>query len=256
MSRKGLCLVISICLVGAIFLFVMNKRSEKTYASGTNDMFQEIDSAALAAKDGQQNTVGALVDTIFVKNGITELEPNLVAALKDRIVRAELNGQLVSESQVMEAFNWLAGEFSAPTYARISPLQTRVVRQSCSGIMPNLFVDKDTQGNVGSERSVNGQLSSEMPATEAVTLLILMVHQKVLNEEFQKEPSQWDTDFYAAQEAMSTNQSSESSPPEFVGGMASQKTNEMQQLVYGSNLSQADQEMLMQGVLDQLGIPR
>jgi len=257
MSRKNLFLIVSICLVGAIFAFAMNRHSKKVQASGSGIMFQEINSSALAAQSGQPTDIGNLVDTIFAENGIDQLDSNLVASLKDRIVRAESNGQTVSESQVVQAHNWLAGEFSAPAYAKTSSLQTRVLKLTCNGIMPNLFVDKDSQGNIGVNKPLYSQPSNNISATQAITLLILMVHQKTLNEHFQKEPVQWDSDFYAAQQSGNAyQQNSGGSPPQFSGGVESQKNREMHQLVYGRSFTQADQERLAQGILDQLGIPR
>lgn len=257
MLRKPLLLITSLCLVAVVSVFVLNKRLEKVQASAETDMFEQIDSKALAAQSGEQSAISDLVDTIFAQNGVDQLDPDLVATLKDRIVRAELNGQTVSETQVVQALNWLAGEFSAPDYARTSPLQMRVMRLIGNGILPNLFVDKDNQGNIGLDKELYSQPSSNMPATQAVTLLIIMIHQKVLNEHFQKEPAQWDSDFYAAQQSGDTyQQSSGGSSPRFAELPENPKRSEMRQLVNGNYFSQADQERLTQGTLDQLGIPR
>lgn len=258
MSRKKVFfVVVSLCLVGAMFLFVMSSRHlEKTQASGSNDMFREINSSALSAQGGQQADISNLVDTIFAQNGINQLDPNLVSSLRDRIVRAELNGQTVSEAQVVQALNWLAGEFSAPTYARTSSLQTRAMKLISNELMPNLFVDKDSQGNIGVNKPVNGDTSSNMTSTQAVTLLILLIHQKVLNSNFQKDPAQWDSDFYAAQESSNNQQNNGAGSNEFIARTPSQKTTEMRQLVYGISLSQTDQERIAHGTLDQLGIAR
>lgn len=256
MLKKYLLLIFSLCLVGATLVFVLNRHSEIAQASAGIDMFEQIDSKALAAQSGQQSAVGDLIDTIFAQNGVDQLDTNLVASLKDRLVRAESNGQMVSETQVVQALNWLADQYAAPTYARTSSLQTRIMRLNCIGIMPNLFVDKDGQGNVGREKALYSQPPTNVTPSQAVTLLILMVHQKVLNEGFQKEPAQWDADFYAAQDSGNNYQpeGSGNSPSQIFGRTASQRTNEMQQLVYGTSFNQADQERLAQGVLDQLGI--
>ena len=256
MSRKRIFLFVSICLIGAMFVFVKSRQAEKTQASVNTDMFQEIDDKALAVQEGQPNAISNLVDTIFLENGITDLNPNLVASLKDRIVRAELNGQTVSESQVVQAVNWLADQFSAPTYARTSPLQTRVLRVELSRYMPNLFVNKDSQGNIGVNKPLNSEISSYAPTTQAVSLLILMIHQKMLNVDFQKESSEWEADFYASQESgTASSYSSEGTQPRFVSGNT-QKRREMYQLLLNHNLTESEVERLSQGVLDQLGIPR
>lgn len=258
MSRKNLFLIISVCLVGAIFVFAMNRHFRKVQASGSNNMYQEINSMALAAQSGDQTAIGNLVDTIFSENEVNQLDPNLVSSLKDRIVRAESNGQMVSETQVVQALNWLTGEFSTPTYARTSLLQTRALRLDLNSYMPNLFVDKDSQGNVGLNKTLNSQPSSNIPPTQAVTLLIVIVHQKMFNLQFQKDPVQWDSDFYAAQQSGNFSQySSDSSSPDGLKiRVSSQKNQEIKQLVYGSTLTSSDIERIAQGTLDQLGIPR
>lgn len=258
MSRKKLFLIIGICLIIATFVFVMNRHTEKSQASGSNDMFQEIDNSALAAQSGDQHAVSSLVDTIFVNNSINELDPNLVSSLKDRIVRAEMNGQTVSETQVVQAVNWLADQFSAPVYAKTSLLQTRVMRTELHTLMPNLFVDKDGQGSTGIDKLMNSEPSSNIPPTQGVSLLILMIHQKMLNEDFQKESNQWDSDFLAALQSseLAENANEGGGTPTLSTAPASQKDREMLQLVYGANLTSSDAERLTHGTLDQLGIPR
>lgn len=253
MKKRNLFLIVSVCLVGAIFVFLMNRQTEKTQASGSNDMFREINSSALSAQSGQQTDIGNLVDTIFAQNGVDQLDPNLVASLKDRIVRAQMNGQTVSEAQVVQALNWLADEFSAPTYARTSLLQTRGLKLVGNELMPNLFVDQDNQGNISVNKTISGEPLSNMPATQAVTLLVLLIEQKVLNANFQKDPDQWDSDFYNAQQS---GGNAGGGSDGFIARDTSQKTREMRQLVYGTSLSQANQERIMQETLDQLGIAR
>lgn len=257
MSRKILFMIIGVCLVGVVFAFAMNRFSHKSQASGSNFMFQEINSSALSAQSGQAADIDNLVDTIFAENGIDLLDPSLVASLKDRIVRAEVSGQTVSEAQVVQTLNWLASEFSAPNYARTSLLQTRSLRLVSNQLMPNLFRDKDNQGNIGLNKPLYSKPSNNMLATQSITLLIFMIEQKVLNENFQKDPAIWDSDYYAAQRAgISSQPANSGNSAQLISRRAPEKTSEMRQLVYGSNFSQSDQARLMQGALDQLGIPR
>lgn len=243
-------------MIGAIFIFVTNKQTEKTQASVNTDMYEEIDNKALAAQSGQQVAVSDLVDTIFISYAINEFDPNLVASLKDRIVRAELNGQVIEEYRVVEAVNWLADQFSAPTYARTSPLQIRATKVNLSKYMPNLFVDKDTQGNVGIQRQENSIISNQVSPCQATSLLLLIVEQKMLNEDFQKNPEQWDADFYNSQQSAVSNSSSQNNSPSLEAGGNSQKLNEMHQLLINYNLTSYEIERLSHGVLDQVGIPR
>jgi hypothetical protein len=254
MSRKKIFFsLIFVCLVAAILGFVLIRQPEKSKASGGTDMFQEIDNMALEAKSGKPDAIGNLVDTIFAQHGVNLLDAKLVATLRERVVTAEVNGQTVTESQVVQSVNWLMGQFGAPTYAQTSLLQTRVLRNVSIGLMPNLFPNKDNSGTSGLARQVNSELSSEMSACQALTLVLFITQQKNLNEQFQTSPAQWDTD-YIAQQRKGIPQGT--STPELISRPRSLQSIEMDQLIYETNRSPADQELIAQGVLDQLGIPR
>lgn len=257
MSKRNLFLIIGVCLIATIFAIVTNRHLRKTQANQSPDMYEQINSKALLAQSGGGAAISDLVDTIFVNEGISQLDPNLTASLKDRIVRAELNGYKVGESQVVQAMNWLAADFSAPMYAHTSSIQTRALRLDLNHYMPDLFVDRDTQGMVGVNKSVNSQPSNDIAPAQAITLLLIMVEQKMSNDFFQKEPSQWDADFYAADQSGANNVNNyENNPPQIIGGLASSKNTQMRQLVYEKNFTPYEIDRLTHGVLDQLGIPR
>lgn len=222
------------------------------------DMYQEIDNMARLANgvDKSEKTIGNLVDSIFAQNGVDKLDPQLVATLKDRIIAAEINGQTVTENQVVYSVNWLMSQFAAPTFAQTSDLQTRVLRNVSITLMPNLFTDKDSSGNRGLARQVNGTPSGEISPCQAVTLVLLMVHQKVSNQNFQKPPAQWDVEFIAEQRKAIPPDTGGNPAPQMLSRVDSPQTTEMRQLIYGTYRSSADQETLAQGVLDQLGILR
>ena len=217
-------------------------------------MFQEIDNKALAAKSGDQGAVKDLVDSIFAQNGIDQFNSNLVDSLKDRVVRAQLNGRMVSEIQVVQAINWLMGQCSAPAYAQTSLLQIRITRLQMNSVMPNLFAEKESYSSLDLSKPPNSQPLVSIPAAEAVTLLTVIVHQKVLNPNYQKEPAQWDADFVARVQAGCQTQNNRNSGPELRARTTSPQTSEMQRLIYGTSRNAADWGQMAQGVLDQLGI--
>lgn len=221
-------------------------------------MYQTIDDKASAAQTNQLNSVDDLVNTIFVNYGLSDLDPTLFASLKDRVVRAEQSGYLVQESQVVNAVNWLADEFSAPPYAKTSSLQIRATRVTLNEFMPNLFINKDTQGNISVNRQVNSTMPDSLPPVQATCLLLVIVQQKMLNEYFQKTPDEWTANFLAEQEAAAAGNDSldAESSPQIETKSVQTKSIEMQQLVYNSNFAQPDVERLAQGVLDKLGIAR
>lgn len=258
MSKKNIFLIMILCLVGVVFVFLINRHSGKTRASVNIGMFQEVDSKALAVQNGQPNSLNNLVDAIFADFDVSQLDPNLIASLKDRIIRAEQSGHVVQEYQIVQGVNWLATQFTAPDYARTSSLQTRDTREKLGKYLPNFFIDKDAQGNVRSSRLVNGELSGSVTSTQGVYLFLTIVQQKMINEKFLKEPSQWDADFYAAQQSGTAEEDSSTNTQPSFEGKYSQKINEIHQVVTNSNLmnNQSEIERLSQGALDQLGIPR
>lgn len=257
MCRKILFLVMGICLVGMTVLLTINKTTEKTQATEFDSMFEKIDAKAKNAQNGLQNSYEDLIDTIFVSYTVNELDPITVASLKDRLVRAETAGQIVDEANVVETVNWLANEFSAPEYAKTSSLQIRVSRVNLGKLMPNLFLDKDSSGNLATARPVNSELSSNLSPSQSVCLLLTVIQQKVLNQDYQKEPSQWDSDFYDSQlTADSADSSSQNTEPTLMKKTDTQKSDEMIQLISNQTLSVGDMYRYTHLILDHLGIPR
>lgn len=254
MSRKIIFLIVGFCLVGTIAIFMVSRSTEKIQAGVYADMYQIIDEKALTAQNGQQNSLSDLIDAIFIDFDLSQLNPDLVASLKDRIIRAEQNGQVIEEYRIVQATNWLTEEFSAPDYAKTSPLQTRVTRVKLGKYLPNFFIDKDNQGNIGLDRSLNSEISSNYSSTQSVYLLLTIIQQKMINEDYLKVPSQWDSDFYASEESETPNNSGYTQPTLVVTN--SQKINEMHQVLISHNLTDNEADRLVQGALDQLGIPR
>lgn len=258
MRKKSFLVTVSLFAVIALATMYF-WQFETNKASGNGDMFNEINNMALPAQSLKPDAVSQLVDVIFEHNHFDQLDPALVDSLKDRVVRAEVNGQTISETQTVQAFNWLADQYAAPDYAKVSPLQVRVMRGSLTGLMPDLFVDKDGHGNIGVNKLVGSQPSSNLSPTQTVTLMTILVRQKVSSPYFQKTPSQWDVDYLADLESGYLQQQQDNSnnnPPQFIARVDSEETKQMHRLIYGTSFSPTQQETITQGVLDQLGIPR
>lgn len=203
------------------------------------DVFKVIDEKALLAQNGQQESIGELVDKIVLNNGIIAIESSTISSLRDRIVRAEINGTKISEQQFMNTVNWLADELSAPTYAKTTPLQIRALRLGLNSHMPNLFVEKDTLENISVQ-------PTQMSVCEAVSFLSIILQQKTFNSYFQKDPNQWDAEFNNMLKSGGQTLPDASAPTNI----------EMRQAIYGANLSPSEMEQLAHRTLDQLGLAR
>jgi hypothetical protein len=257
MDKKILFLVIGISLFAVAALLTLNLTTEKTQATEFDSMFEKIDAKAKNTQNGLRNSYEDLIDTIFVNYTVNELDSITVASLKDRLVRAESAGQVVDEANVVETVNWLANEFSAPKYAQTSSLQIRVSRVNLGKLMPNLFLNKDSSGNLAASRPVNSELSSSLSPSQSVCLLLTVLQQKVLNQDYQKEPSQWDSDFHNSQLVEdSANSSPQATEPTLMRKTNTQKSDEMIQLISNQTLSVGDMDTYTHLILDHLGIPR
>jgi hypothetical protein len=257
MSKKNGYLIVGFCLLVGFSIISFVGTSVKTQVLDTDDpdfenplptptsqtespdMFTEINEKALVAQNGQTQAIGELVDTILVNNGVGELEPTSHASLKDRIVRAQVGGNQISEQQFANAVNWLADELSAPAYAKTTQLQARTLRINLNNYMPNLFVEADVPGKIMTP-------STQMSVCEAVCLLSSTLQQKMFNPFFQKNPTEWDAEFNNILQSGGQVQSYNSIPA----------NPEMKQAIYGANLSLSEIDQLIHRTLDQLNIPR
>jgi hypothetical protein len=255
--RKMILITASFFIIAALTVIYF-WRIETIKASGNGNMLSEINSAALAAQSGDQVAVQNLVNTIFEQNNLNALNSKLASSLQDRLVRAETNGQMVSEEQIVQAFNWLAEQYAAPEYAKVSQQQVRNLRLALSEVIPNLFTDKDGQGNVGINKLVGSEPSNSMLPSQAVTLMGILVRQKIYVESSQKPPAQWDAEFLAAVQSSNSSQQNTNSDnsPQFSARMQSEKTKQMQDLINYTSFSGIAQSEIANGVLDRLGVSR
>lgn len=208
-----------------------------------SDMYTEINEKALAAQDGREETIGELVDSIFNIHSIGSTNSSVDTALKNRIVRAELGGTRVTEQQLTNTVNWLADQLSAPQYARISSVQTRVLRLDSNVLVPNLFPELGTEENLSATPTT-------MSACEATCLLFDILLQKAINPKYQKTPSEWEVDFY------NFRQSSETQTEEVTTTLEIESNGNQELLQIISGKTQSEIEDLAHRTFDQLGIPR
>jgi hypothetical protein len=242
-------------LTGAV-LSMMGLALNYEVADGGGNMYQTINQKAslIDYRNLYQGPVDDLTATIFDSYGLSCLDPVLYDSLKDRVVRAEMDGIAVSDNQVVNAVNWMADQFSAPDFAKSNALQVRVVRATLIDFMPDFFLNKDSQGDTNAFKQEGRELSANFKPAEATCLFLVIVHQKMSNEYFQKPPDVWTTDFYNSQTIDTSNNYQES--PSIDTNEVSTQTEQMEQLVFGANLTSSEIANLAHGALDQLGIPR
>lgn len=161
---------------------------------GVSNMFIDIEGAAKKAKDGDEIAVRELADAVF--NYSAPMLPSLASdGMKDRLVKAEMKYRQghkgVHEEDIAKAVNNLAETFDAPAYARTNPLQVKVLRTRLMGAFPSFIAQERDDKKKGLKKKVGQTMNPEASPLEAAFITIMMVQQKMLNEDFQKTPEEF-----------------------------------------------------------------
>src|SRR5438876_11853703 len=168
-------------------------------ASQNADPFNELNRKARAAKSGEPNSVQALADEFFASTAVfPEIPPEAVDAMKDRLVRAEMeyrggNGKQksIEEIDVARMVNQLADALSLPDYAKTCPLQVRHLRMSLLLYLPNIIGQEHFKEKPGAKRKVGSIMSGKMSPLEAAYVALVLLEQKKDNAAFQVTSEEW-----------------------------------------------------------------
>jgi hypothetical protein len=153
-----------------------------------------LEDKARKAKDGDEEAVRDLADEVFYRYGRmfpTEVQDKV----KEQVVRAELEYKKnkkggVRETHVVNAVNFLAERFDAPDFVKTDHRQVRVMRARLRPEAPS-FIAPDPEGKKGLKKKVGQPLNPEVSPLEATCLMLVMLNQKALNDEFQQSPREF-----------------------------------------------------------------
>lgn len=203
-KHKSILLLLLLCLMLGIGVW-RNKSSfadlplttEANAASinSKKDMYQMIDEKAKKIKGSDEASIRDLADTIFNENGASDLPAAMVDMMKDSLVRAEMkyrnNGKGVRETHIAHTVNYLADKFGAPDYAKTTPLQVRLLRVKLMPMMPSLIAVDTDKEHKGLKKKIGSTITPEVSPLEATMITVMMIHQKMLNEEWQLSPEEF-----------------------------------------------------------------
>ncbi len=158
-------------------------------SSNAQARFASFNSKARLAKSGDERAVRDLADQVFTEFGYSEVAGAL-SLFKDRLVRAEVNYRRtgnggIPERNVVRMLNGLSKKLGAPDYARVSVRQVRYLRVNLLPVFPSFI------GRSSTKQSDKSIINSEMSPLEATGLTLLLVTQKLGNEDFQVTPEEW-----------------------------------------------------------------
>ena len=271
-------LVFSLILL-SLMLGVMVWRNKNSFAStrasvtaetnasskgSKKDMYEMIDEKAKKVSDSDEASIRDLADTIFNENGASDLSPMMISSLKDSLVKAEMKyrktGEGVRETNITNTFNYLADKFGAPDYARTSSLQVRLLRVKLMPLIPNLIAVDIDKEHKGLKRKIGSTINPEVSPLEATIIIIMMIHQKMLNEEWQVSPEEFalkrKDQYFKKRGPFPPEHSSEETS--FSVRQGTEKSEEMRQIVQNrvAKMSLRSAEEMANNSLKQLGIEK
>jgi len=168
--------------------------AQVTSPSQQSNPYKVLDAAARAAQQNDDASVHALAEAVFSFPRRLSRMPDVIEnPIKDRLVNAELafrhgSQQAVREEDIVKLVNSMADKLHAPTYAKTSLKQVRVLRMRLLLASP-VFM---SGGLAAQQISIGSSVSPEMSPLQAVHLINSMVDQKLINPEFQMEPGDWE----------------------------------------------------------------
>lgn len=204
-----------------------------------------LERKAQASRGGNESQVRDLVDEVFRVNALVD-DAGLLDGTKDRLTRAEVKfrqnqHKSIKEEDIANAVNHAAKKLNAPEYAYTSPYEVRRVRVGLFAESPHL-VSKD----VKDEKDAAKAFDSELSPVEAFHVAANLVHQKLINPDYQvtcnERRERWAEDHTARTRRPLSNE----------------RTQELHALVnkHAAQLSSEDAQKEADELLDKLGVER
>lgn len=221
-----------------LFLPVSGITQEKGVGGGQMAGLHEgIEQKATTAQADDASSIGALIDEVFNFPRAYPRMPSLMeSAVKDRLVQAEISYRQgvkpgVHEQAVVKVVNDLATKFNAPPYAMTSVRQVRALRIGLSISEPRFM----GTGTARQDAKIGESINPIMSPAQAVHLISTLIEQKLVNEEYQVPPAEWDQNLYNKSiERLQTAQEQTSAGTARTG-----------QLVLGQNLKRKEMHNLL-----------
>lgn len=183
-------------LLGSGVIWINAKSSVQGYSkTGSEDRNQgnsplaRLNEKAQAAQDGDASAVREMVDEVFRAGPFEQMPAGTLDAVKERLVRAEINYRNgwqkgIPERNVVMAINGLADKFAAPDYATTTDYEVRKLRAAALPLLPNLIARERPEA-AKLPKPIGESINPEMSPVEAACVMLLMLQQKQTNPEYQ-----------------------------------------------------------------------
>jgi hypothetical protein len=205
-------LLLSLALVSGVLWSSSKSLAQKAGAArdgqqgSAKDPFVQLNQKTRSAKQGNGNTGAGIakddrtvireIADVVVDNFSPVAAPDgAKEALKDRLVAAELGyrkkGKGIPEANIVKTVNELVERIGAPRYAGTNIGQVRFVRTSLMGGLPFFINQESPTASKENNKSMRSSINKEMSPLEATFVTMILVQQKMNNEDFQLEPREW-----------------------------------------------------------------
>lgn len=181
-------IAVFLSLFGTAILYNIDSKVKGQSSSTQHDevySFGQLNVKARAVNEGgDAMAAAALVDELF-----NTFSTVAAADVKSRIVNSEIRYQThqrggVAEVEVVEAVNGLQMKFITPEFSKTDLYEVRKLRQALQLFAPQ-FVGHGRQSEQSFVNDVNPTIVPEMSPSEAVFVLLAMIHQKKSNPNYQ-----------------------------------------------------------------------
>lgn len=155
-----------------------------------------IDEKARKVKDSDEAAIRELADEVFASSHFGEIPTSIVEKIKERVVPHEVkyrqNKKGIKEKEIVKMVNDLADKVGAPDYAKTSPLQVHSLRARLMTGYPNFISPTNAEGKRGLHKKIGTAMNPDLSPLEAVFVAGVLLEQKMINEEFQHSPQEWE----------------------------------------------------------------
>ena len=165
-------------------------QEEASAAARASKPLAQLNEKARAAKSGDEAAIRSLADEIFSQFSADQAPAGLADAIKDRLVRAEVNyragrGKGISDANAVQMVNRLAHEVGAPAFARTDVFEFRRLKM---GLLPYTSNLQSRSADGVGRKNPN---EATMSPLEAAYFAVLLVQQKQGNPEYQLTHDEW-----------------------------------------------------------------
>lgn len=224
-------------------------------------MLDKLEEKARKAKSNDAAAVHELADEVFA-NFDVEIPPELGDGMKERLVRAEMKyrktGKGIRETHIVRTINELAEKFSAPDYAKTSPLQVRIMRVQMMREYPSFIAQETREKKRGLKKKVGDSINPEVSPLEGVFITSVLLWQKMLNDKWQQPADEWAATLHQKHFGELRRGNGDPKPKMVVNPLRNDKVQEMDDIVARglAKLNIIDAKSLVDSTLDTLGIER